>query len=295
MNLAERDTYSLRSVPVHKNGSVNVPENVKLRLEGLKVITPAERVAVTVKVSLYLKTISFSLTKSTSSKSTQVSWSLANSTLPIFVPSSASSMEVFNQYLLSAPKIGTSQLPAKLETAVGVNEGKLLGSEDLLGIKEGKLLGTEDFVGTNDGKLLGSEDLLGIKEGKLLGTEDLVGTNDGKLLGSEDLLGIKEGKLLGSEDLLGIKDGKSLGFEDSDGFSDGRYDGLFEGNWEGCWETEGSIEGKAEGRLEGSDDGAFEDFDLEDFVDFAMLFADLIVFVPAIAVAIDWFSSIFFF
>ena len=243
-------------------------------MERLKIITPLLKVAVTSKPSLYLKTISFSLTKSTSSKSTQVPW---YSKLPIFVPSSASTMEVFNQNLLISPKISptTTQLPAKLETAVGVNEGKLLGSEDLLGIKdkEGKLLGTEDFVGTNDGKLLGSEDLLGTNDGKLLGSEDLVGTNDGKLLGSEDLLGIKEGKPLGSEDLLGIKDGKSLGFEDSDGFSDGR----------------------AEGRLEGSADGAFEDFDLEDFVDFAMLFADLIVFVPAIAVAIDWFSSIFFF
>ncbi len=111
---------------MQENGPVDVPVNVEARLEGLKVITQAEKVAVTSKVSSYLKTISFSFTKSTSSKSTHVPWLLANSTLPTFLPSSASTMEALNQYL-EIPKKETSQLPANDGFT---QEGLMLGSEE---------------------------------------------------------------------------------------------------------------------------------------------------------------------
>eukprot|EP00985_Skeletonema_marinoi_P005470 scaffold2372_cov68-Skeletonema_marinoi.AAC.1 len=79
---------------LHKNGSIAVttPGPCSFPSE-LKVTLPAERIAVTSNASVNLKTISLSLTKSTSVKVKQPIGRLANSALPIMVPTSDASME----------------------------------------------------------------------------------------------------------------------------------------------------------------------------------------------------------
>ncbi len=48
---------------------------------------------------------------------------------------------------------------------LGANEGRPLGSEDLLGANEGRSLGSEDLLGRNEGELLGYKNSDGLSDG----------------------------------------------------------------------------------------------------------------------------------